>query len=268
MNDASSTFIREHWGSSFAVAFAGHTLLLLFLVLLPSFGSLPVHQDEPEVTMVRLRGGGDNVPGWVKPTTALADRSLEPDNKPLAKPKSEPKLEATKPRPSEPVQETPVAVPKEEVVVAPEEPVVETGSKVETNADAKATMPQDEEAGNAAVNEETGSGIGDKPGPEGPGMGVHSDGEFAGSDLFLSRVETEVQRRFNYRGRKTGKMVEYHFYIDKRGKMKDLLLVESSGIGSLDLAARSALLRAKFPPLPPSFKHDKLGVTYRFYDAD
>jgi outer membrane biosynthesis protein TonB len=48
--------------------------------------------------------------------------------------------------------------------------------------------------------------------------------------------------------------------------MKELVLMKSSGISSLDLAARSALMRAKFPPLPPGFEARRLGVTYRFHD--
>jgi outer membrane biosynthesis protein TonB len=142
----------------------------------------------------------------------------------------------------------------------------ETTPAAEQAEDAEGESGLESDAAPPASEGETGAGVGSKPGPEGPGFGAYSDADFPGADTFLSRVEAEVQRRFNFRGRGTGVVAEYHFYINRAGKIEDLLLMESSGIGSLDLAARSALMRSKFPPLPPGFRHDKLGVTYRFHD--
>jgi len=248
------------WRSSLLIALAGHALFTVLVIWGPALGLFPKRDKGPEIMMVRLQGGGQNIPGWVKPTPAPADEAKVPDNKPQAKPKPK----ETKPAP--PKTEEPKAPPKTEepkpVHQQPEKSKPETESAAEEKA-AEETVPAET---TQTDTEETGAGIGAKPGPEGPGIGAHSDADFPGANLFLSRVETEVQRRFNFRGRGTKSVAEYHFYIEKDGSLKDLLLVTSSGIPSLDLAARSALKRAKFPPLPPGFGHDRLGVTYRCYD--
>lgn len=250
------------WRSSLLIALAGHLLFSVLVIWGPALGLFPKRDQGPEIMMVRLQGGGQNVPGWVKPTTAQADEAVVPDNKPKAKPK--PKPEETKPAPP---KEEPKAPPKtEEPKPVHQQPEKTQQPEPESTAEeAPAEQAAPAEMTDAQA-EETGAGIGAKPGPEGPGIGAHSDADFPGANLFLSRVETEVQRRFNFRGRGTKSVAEYHFFITKNGTLKELLLVKSSGIPSLDLAARSALMRAKFPPLPPGFGHDKLGVTYRFYD--
>jgi|GEM_PF-1261391 len=259
---------RTHntWLTSGLVAFIGHALVLALLFLNPNFRIvLPEKVDVPEVRLVRLKGGGENRPGWIKPTTAPSDNSPVADAKP--KPVVEPKEEPIVPPKLEPVE----TVAEKTTLVEEVKQVVEETVAVENES---STIVEDEDVAaadpiqvDAVVTEETGEGVGDKAGPEGAGLGIHSDAIFPGADVYLSRVEVEVQRRFNFRGRGSGVMSEYHFNLDKKGKIKELILMKTSGIPSLDLAARSALLRAKFPPLPPSFNHDKLGVTYRFYDA-
>lgn len=247
------------WRSSFLLALLGHVLFTVLVILIPSLGLLTPKEAAPEIMMVRLKGGGENVPGWVKSTPAKADDALVPDNKPQAKPKPAPPVEKR--------VNTPPPVKKEEPKPVRQEP--ETVVKSETPADEPEPSVPAETAGESTAEaepEETGAGVGAKPGPEGPGIGANSDADFPGANLFLSRVETEVQRRFNYRGRGTGSVAEYHFFIEKDGTLKDLILMKSSGIGSMDLAARSALMRAKFPPLPPGFPSDRLGVTYKFHD--
>ncbi|MCB2200770.1 TonB C-terminal domain-containing protein [bacterium] len=251
--------LPSSWRSSFLLALMGHVAFTILVVLLPSLGLLTPKEAAPEIMMVRLRGGGENVPGWVKSTPAKADDALVPDNKPQAKEKPAPPVEKK--------VETPPPVKKEEPKPVHQEP--ETVAKTEVPVEDPEPAPVQPAAGEStaeAETEETGAGVGAKPGPEGPGIGANSDADFPGANLFLSRVETEVQRRFNYRGRSTGSVAEYHFFIEKDGTMKELILMKSSGIGSMDLAARSALMRAKFPPLPPGFPSDRLGVTYKFHD--
>ena len=257
------------WRTGFTVSLLVHGGLTALLVFGPALGWFTITNDAPEVMMVRLRGGGENVPGWIKPTTAPSDNAVVPDNKP--KPKPKPKEEPKTPAKTEPKKETTTPPAAEKTTeVKPDAPENVQSESTETAVAAAESTATEEGAATpetAEVAGETGEGIGAKPGPEGPGFSATSDADFPGADTFLSRVEAEVQRRFNFRGRGTGAVAEYHFYIDKRGQMTDLLLVTSSGINSLDLSARSALMRAKFPPLPAGFVHSRLGVTYRFYDA-
>jgi len=259
--------IPRAWSFGLSISLLVHGGLTALLVFGPAMGLFRTVNQPPEVILVRLRGGGQNVPGWIKPTLAPPDKAVVPDNKPQAKPKEQVKTppkakEEAKTSPAPAAVKTTEVKPKAAETVAPE--------SAETEAKPAEAEPASAEAQGSEAPEtagETGEGIGAKPGPEGPGFGATSDTDFPGADVFLSRVEAEVQRRFNFRGRSTGAVAEYHFYIDKRGRMLDLLLVTSSGINSLDLSARSALMRAKFPPLPPGYIYDRLGVTYRFYDA-
>ncbi len=61
-------------------------------------------------------------------------------------------------------------------------------------------------------------------------------------------------------------MAVYHFYINRNGEIEDLVLTEASEVSSLNITARSALLRCKFPPLPRTFPHERLSVSCRFID--
>ncbi|HEX03816.1 MAG TPA: hypothetical protein ENH10_01475, partial [Bacteroidetes bacterium] len=182
-------------------------------------------------------------PKPVEETAAPVEKPVQQEERDLAPPDP---LAEDKPPPSEPVEES-RGISTDEPAGEPEA----VGDQHVSSDDAPAT--------------EIGDGVGAKPGPEGAGLGAVSDVEFAGANAYLSRVEAEVQRRFNFRGRASGKVAEYHFILDRKGKIKDLVLMESSTVPSLDLAARSALMRAKLPPLPASFPHEQLGITYKFY---
>ncbi|MBD3166790.1 hypothetical protein GF324_09340 [bacterium] len=249
---------RQHpsssWSSSVVYALLLHALLIAALVLNPL--SAPFDRDpRTEVRMVRIAGGGQNKPGFVRPTTA------PPDNAPIStgRPKPQPARResppepaakpSTQPRMTEPTQTT-------------------TDKRAEPSSQGTAQNPTETKRSSAPTRGETGEGVGTKPGPEGPGIGARSDAEFPGADTYLSQIEAKVQNRFNFRGRGTGVVAEYHFYIERNGRIADLVLMNSSGIASLDLAARSAILRSKFPPLPPGYQHDRLGVTYLFYDKE
>lgn len=288
-----ATLTPPKWRSSFITAGAFHLVVIIAMLLGPSLGLFPKRQEQPEITLVRLKGGGQNRPGWVKPTPAQPDFAPVSDGKPAQREVEEqpPALEKTQPPATKPettpVQSQNIEVSEqvkpdeptatEEMVETPEPVVEETPPPVEQTPETPAEEPPaieeseqvaDEPVAEQVAPEETGEGVGAKPGPEGPGVGARSDGDFPGADAFLSRVESEVQRRFNFHGRGSGARAEYHFFIDRGGKIRDLVLMESSGISSLDQAARSSLMRAKFPPLPPGFQHDRLGVTYYFYDAN
>ncbi|MCB2212924.1 TonB C-terminal domain-containing protein [bacterium] len=255
---------------SHLVSFGGHVVLVALAMILPTLGLLPEPKTEFEVQFVRLKGGGEMLPGWVKPTPAPPDEALEPDNKPQEQPKPvEEKPKPAEPKPAPVEQEKPAPAPAEAAEEKPEpreqtpaatgDPAASEQATEEsaTGTEAESTAPSSEG--------ETGAGVGAKPGPEGPGIGATSDLEFTGANAYLSRIEAEVQRRFNFRGQATGKVAEYHFTLDKKGELHDLVLMVSSGVPSLDLAARSALTRANFPPLPGSFPSDRLGITYKFH---
>ncbi len=238
--------------SSYLIATGGHLLFFAFLLLIPKLGWFPENEELPEVRLVRLKGGGENIPGWINPTTAPSDDAMVPDGVPKKttppKTKEEPKAEPVKPK--EEIAK-PVADKKPVETVSEAKEPVEKHSTIE-----ESTTPASEETAATIPVEADGEGVGQKAGPEGPGFGAKSDAEFAGADAYLSRIEAEVQRRFNFEGNGTKAVAEYHFFIYKNGKMKELLLNKSSGIPSLDLAARSALMRTMFPPLTAYFGHD------------
>jgi TonB family protein len=55
------------------------------------------------------------------------------------------------------------------------------------------------------------------------------------------------------------------FFIDRDGQHFDIQIVDSSGNSSLDLTAMNAILNSNpFPPLPPGFPGDHVGVKYIF----
>ncbi len=256
---------------SLAIAFLSHILLIAIVGWLPSLKFVG-GRERTEVRFIRLRGGGESRPGWIRPTTAPPDEARVPTGKPKEVETAESKPKRTEPPKPQPAEEE--ALPKKQAVVevpeVKEEAVTAADKASEPEAAVDAVEEGEESAASVAATttpDETGEGVGRKPGPEGPGMGVRSDADFPGADAYLSRIEAEIQRRFNFRGRGTGVIAEYHFFIQKNGKIVELILMKSSGIASLDLSARSSILRAKLPPLPGGFGHPRLGVTYLFHDA-
>jgi periplasmic protein TonB len=250
------------------LSFGGHVVIVALALLAPVLGVFPEPKTEFEVQFVRLKGGGETIPGWIKPTPARSDDAAVPDNKPQEQPKPVEEQQIVEEAPPPPVETQPEPEelappdPAAEEKPPPSEPVSDTGDEAGTGEDPASAAAEEASSGEET---ETGAGVGAKPGPEGAGLGAVSDATFAGSNAYLSRVEAEVQRRFNFRGKASGKVAEYHFALDRKGKVQDLVLMESSGVPSLDLAARSALMRAKLPPLPASFPHERLGITYKFY---
>ncbi len=242
--------------NSFLISSIAHLLFLTLLFFSFHFQSgIHERKRQMEVRFVRLHGGGQNRPGWIKPTPAPPDHSPVSDG--------QPKKVETHPKVSKP-QEQSAAIksePNSKILTEPESETTndEVKEKEEENLGSVAALDQ---------SQKTGEGVGAKPGPEGPGIGIISDADFPGGEIYLSRLEAEVQRRFNFRGRGSGQFAEYHFFIERDGNKIDLVQMRSSQNASLDLASRSALMRAKFPPLPETYPFDKLGVTYRFYDAE
>ncbi len=257
---------KNTWLWSLLIALALHIVLIGLIILNPRL-ELQDRRQRQSVRLIRLAGGGNNTPGFVRTSSAPADQSPVSDGRPRPqpqRPREQPREEQrTQPQPpAEQPQTRPE--PAEETVTQPPATEETTPSEPSTESTAESTS----ESQPAAAEEETGEGVGTRPGPEGPGLGIRSDANFPGAEAYLSRVEAEVQRRFNFPGRGSGVYAEYHFYIERNGRLSDLVLMRSSGISSLDLSARSAIMRARFPQLPSGFVYPRLGVTYRFYDAE
>jgi len=54
------------------------------------------------------------------------------------------------------------------------------------------------------------------------------------------------------------------FVIQKDGRIVDITVVESSGVETLDLYARRALILTKLPPLPAGYSEAALAVHLYF----
>ena len=169
------------------VSLGGHAVIVVLAMLLPTLGFFPEPKTEFEVEFVRLKGGGETIPGWIKPTPTPSDDAPVPDNKPQEQPKPVEEQQIVEEAPPPPVETQPELEelappsPEAEEQPPPAEPVSDAGSDAESAA-AEQTQP-------AAEETETGAGVGAKPGPEGAGLGAVSDASFAGSNAYLSRIE-------------------------------------------------------------------------------
>lgn len=256
-----------------------HLLIGASLLLLPQ----PDSPREFSLRMVRLVGGGQNKPGWVKPEAPrrLAEeeqaaarerlRSREVEPEPVVEqvpvpepPKALPKVETptrgpeiapvVKPEPAK-VEER-AASPEPTAAEAPREQTpAESVPAESTEQTGEATVPASEESMAGAAGAGT-----DR-------SGARADqSELPGLRAYLLRAEQSVARQFRYPARGSGKAAVYHFFVDRRGRIQELELREPSGLPGLDLAGRGALQRAVLPPLPPSLRIERLGVTYTFRD--
>jgi len=211
----------------------------------------------PEVVQVRLvrpAGGGMNRPGWVDPspvseTPAQVPAEETPSEAPAAAP------EPSRPETRQPVvARTPDPVPAKPAAPSrePERPRRESERAVDPAARPSGGGRRDSGAGPRGAGNRTGA-VSDQP-------------DVSGMGQYLLRVENAVQRAFKYPARSSKRKAVFHFRVDRQGGMEDLELVQESGLPGLDLAGRSALTRAVFPPLPPAFPYDQIGVTFTFVD--
>ncbi len=258
------------WKSSVRLALILHGVLLALLIILPqfSFDSKP-----QEIQFVRLMGGGDRTPGWITSTERQVTEAKVHDGLPV-QPKPQPREEVkTEPAPSQqetvPALQEETSKPKEETTHQEETPALPE-PEVKSNAEeGSSETARGEGAQTEEVKEEasSGTGVARAPGPEGPGRGATSDAQFAGADRYMLSVEAEVNKNFRYRSQGSKQVsAVVHFYINKRGRVEELILMQASGIASLDQAAQSAVKRSGFPPLPMSYPASRLGITYRFYN--
>jgi len=211
----------------------------------------------PEVVQVRLvrpAGGGMNRPGWVDPVPVSETPAPAPAEEVV------PETARPEPRPARPearqpvVARTPNPVPAKPAAPSrePERPRRESERAVDPSAQPGGGGRRDSGAGPRGAGNRTGA-VSDQP-------------DVSGMGQYLLRVENAVQRAFKYPARSSKRKAVFHFRVDRQGRMEDLELVQESGLPGLDLAGRSALTRAVFPPLPPAFPFDQIGVTFTFVD--
>lgn len=110
-------------------------------------------------------------------------------------------------------------------------------------------------------------------GASGQGAGLASGGRFAGGEASLAdfccpAYATTILQRIdsfwnkNHPDRGTAVM---KFTIQRDGRITDIVVERQSGYGTLDRAARAALIEASpLPPLPPEYTRPQLTVHLSF----
>jgi len=85
------------------------------------------------------------------------------------------------------------------------------------------------------------------------------------SPYYLNIVFSKIHRGWDnpFEGLDTVRCTIY-FVIDRRGKISDSAIENSSGMPAYDQAALRAVLRSKPPPLPNQFGSDELGIHLEF----
>jgi TonB family protein len=126
------------------------------------------------------------------------------------------------------------------------------------------------------------TGIGD-PGPLGAVTGTGGqmgplffDPQGADFTEWVQRFKNEVYRNWILPPSAAlgigGGEVDFEFVVDRGGRMTDVRLLESSGTGSLDRAARNALVASRLLPLPADFAPTtvtmKVGFVYGMRPPD
>jgi outer membrane biosynthesis protein TonB len=213
--------------------------------------------DVVQVRLVRPAGGGMNRPGWVdnQPVAETPAPASSPADPPVTEAQPPAETRPARPEAREPVvARTPRPVPGKPAAPSrePEPARRESERAVDPAARPGAGGRRDSGAGPRGAGNRTGA-VSDQP-------------DVSGMGQYLLRVENAVQRAFKYPARSSKHKAVFHFRVDRQGRVEDLELVQESGLPGLDLAGRSALTRAVFPPLPPAFPYDQIGVTFTFVD--
>lgn len=109
-------------------------------------------------------------------------------------------------------------------------------------------------------------------GASGQGAGLASGGRFGGGDAelaqfccpeYLSSILREIESRWNKNHPDRGTPV-LKFTIARDGTISDITVERQSGYGTLDRAARAALLDARLTPLPEAYTRPSLTVHLSF----
>jgi len=109
-----------------------------------------------------------------------------------------------------------------------------------------------------------------RPRSVGTAEGTRQGGAAAGRalDLYISQAAHRVQQNWAYAGQgraREGAVVV--FYITRDGRVRDLVLQQSSGNRLIDDSARRAILKSEpFPPVPDAIPAERIGMGLRFTD--
>ena len=174
-------------------------------------------------------------------------------------------------------QAVPVEVKKAIEPVRP--PSAKTPEMIEpTKAPPKTTTPNKIEAKDPKSTRPTkgaevqkGSSIAET-GAKGLGFGLSSGGGGTSGTLevanfccpeFLTTMAASIKSNWNNQVGAAGR-THLRFVIQKDGRIVDITVEESSGVETLDLYARRALLLTKLPPLPAGYSEPALAVHLYF----
>jgi TonB family protein len=245
---------------------AAHTALLLLILVNPE---LPKPQRKSNFIyiptgMIGLPGGGGGGRGGPQTTLEKTPvkketlRDLTTPQKAQAEPKAELRY------PTDKAKKAPAKKPEKKTVISKSDPAAKTAAARE---------------GEAAPGQSAGGGRGSglTIGAGGPGYGEGGGGDWAGqiglqnfpytyylqnindrisSNWFTSLVDPGVSGFFQ---------VAVYFRIYRNGSISNIEIRQSSGLSSLDLSAKRAIVQsAPFPPLPADYNEDYLGVLLIF----
>jgi TonB family protein len=232
--------------SMLGASVVAHAVLVGVFVILPAawFGA---EQRQPETIMQISLGGplGPNDGG----AATLGGRTIQ-------------QLTETK-KAIEPVRPPSAKAPEMiEPTKAPPKKI--TPNKVEAK-DPRSTRPT------KGAEVQTGSSVAET-GAKGMGFGLSSGGGGGGGHLevsnfccpeYLNTMVTLIKRNWNSQQGAVGR-THLRFVIQKDGRIVDITLEKSSGVESMDLFARRALMLTKLPPLPAGYSEPALAVHLYF----
>lgn len=103
-----------------------------------------------------------------------------------------------------------------------------------------------------------------------PGVGKAGVMELEGGPFpfndYLERMITLIGRRWQRPETGSAPTATVYFAIDRNGRVRDVKVTESSGIGAFDRAAMRAVLEtSQLPPLPSGYSGEWLGVHLAFH---
>ena len=253
---------------------AVHTALLSLLILNPGLPkpSPKGHFQYIPVNLIGSRGGGGRGGGGdaAKPAVGATEVPKQSLRDLTTLQKLEPKTDTALRSPSDKPKKTPSKkAPEKKASITKPDPSARAA------AERTGAVTAAERAGEATGGAGGGSGLSMGAGPPGFGEGIGADlsGQIGVFDFpyawylqtvrdkisanwFTSLVDPGIAGTFS---------VAVYFRIYRNGSTSDIEVRKSSDIPSLDLSAKRAIQNAQpFPPLPPDWNKDYLGIILIF----
>ena len=225
-----------------------HVVLLGVFVFLPAwwFGA----DNKPPETIMQISLGGPISPDKSGMET-LGGRTIQQ----VVPVEAKKPVEAVRP---------PSAKPPEMVLPTKAPPKTVMPNKIEAK-DPKSTRPT------KGAEIQKGSSIAET-GARGMGFGLSSGGGGTGGHLevsdfccpeYLTTMASLIKSNWNSQVGAVGR-THLRFVIQKDGRIVDITVEQSSGVETMDLFARRALLLSKLPPLPAAYSEPALAVHLYF----